>query len=61
MIAGRLPGGLQSSDVTAGPVSPTVVRAIGSRRSRWEYLADIFTLPASWPACLVHEPALRLW
>ncbi|MBH1987947.1 MAG: Asp-tRNA(Asn)/Glu-tRNA(Gln) amidotransferase subunit GatA, partial [Burkholderiales bacterium] len=48
MIADDFQAAFQVCDVIAGPVSPTVARAIGSSTDPvQEYLADIFTLPAS--------------
>lgn len=48
MIADDFQAAFQVCDVIAGPVSPTVARAIGSQTDPvQEYLADIFTLPAS--------------
>jgi len=48
MIADDFQAAFQSCDLIAGPVSPTVARPIGSQTDPVaEYLADIFTLPAS--------------
>jgi aspartyl-tRNA(Asn)/glutamyl-tRNA(Gln) amidotransferase subunit A len=48
MIADDFQAAFQGCDVIAGPVSPTVARPIGSSTDPvQEYLADIFTLPAS--------------
>ena len=48
MIADDFQAAFQVCDVIAGPVSPTVARAIGSSTDPvQDYLADIFTLPAS--------------
>jgi len=48
MIADDFQTAFQSCDVIAGPVAPTVARAIGSQNDPVaEYLTDIFTLPAS--------------
>ncbi|TAK88533.1 MAG: Asp-tRNA(Asn)/Glu-tRNA(Gln) amidotransferase subunit GatA, partial [Aquabacterium sp.] len=48
MIADDFQAAFQVCDVIAGPVSPTIARAIGSQTDPvQEYLADIFTLPAS--------------
>lgn len=48
MIANDFQTAFQHCDVIAGPVAPTVARAIGSQTDPVaEYLADIFTLPAS--------------
>ncbi|HYR25592.1 MAG TPA: Asp-tRNA(Asn)/Glu-tRNA(Gln) amidotransferase subunit GatA [Aquabacterium sp.] len=48
MIADDFQSAFQVCDVIAGPVSPTVARPIGSQTDPVaEYLADIFTLPAS--------------
>ncbi|MBP6612218.1 Asp-tRNA(Asn)/Glu-tRNA(Gln) amidotransferase subunit GatA [Aquabacterium sp.] len=48
MIADDFQAAFQVCDVIAGPVSPTVARPIGSSTDPvQEYLADIFTLPAS--------------
>ncbi|WP_290902937.1 amidase family protein [Aquabacterium sp.] len=48
MIADDFQAAFKVCDVIAGPVSPTVARAIGSSTDPvQEYLADIFTLPAS--------------
>jgi aspartyl-tRNA(Asn)/glutamyl-tRNA(Gln) amidotransferase subunit A len=48
MIADDFQAAFQVCDVIAGPVSPTVARPIGSQTDPvQEYLADIFTLPAS--------------
>jgi aspartyl-tRNA(Asn)/glutamyl-tRNA(Gln) amidotransferase subunit A len=48
MIADDFQAAFQACDVIAGPVSPTVARPIGSSTDPvQEYLADIFTLPAS--------------
>jgi aspartyl-tRNA(Asn)/glutamyl-tRNA(Gln) amidotransferase subunit A len=48
MIADDFQAAFQTCDLIAGPVAPTVARAIGSQTDPVaEYLADIFTLPAS--------------
>jgi aspartyl-tRNA(Asn)/glutamyl-tRNA(Gln) amidotransferase subunit A len=48
MIADDFQAAFKVCDVIAGPVAPTVARAIGSQTDPvQEYLADIFTLPAS--------------
>jgi aspartyl-tRNA(Asn)/glutamyl-tRNA(Gln) amidotransferase subunit A len=48
MIADDFQAAFKSCDVIAGPVSPTVARPLGSQNDPVaEYLADIFTLPAS--------------
>ncbi len=48
MIADDFQAALRSCDVIAGPVAPTVARKLGSQGDPVaEYLADIFTLPAS--------------
>jgi len=48
MIADDFQAAFQGCDLIAGPVAPTVARAIGSQTDPVaEYLADIFTLPAS--------------
>jgi aspartyl-tRNA(Asn)/glutamyl-tRNA(Gln) amidotransferase subunit A len=48
MIADDFQTAFQSCDVIAGPVAPTIARAIGSQTDPVaEYLTDIFTLPAS--------------
>ena len=48
MIADDFQAAFEHCDVIAGPVSPTVARPIGSQTDPVaEYLADIFTLPAS--------------
>ncbi|MBP7131824.1 MAG: Asp-tRNA(Asn)/Glu-tRNA(Gln) amidotransferase subunit GatA [Aquabacterium sp.] len=48
MIADDFQTAFQVCDVIAGPVAPTVARPIGSSTDPvQEYLADIFTLPAS--------------
>jgi aspartyl-tRNA(Asn)/glutamyl-tRNA(Gln) amidotransferase subunit A len=48
MIADDFQAAFQHCDVIAGPVSPTVARPLGSQSDPVaEYLADIFTLPAS--------------
>ncbi|MDZ7855130.1 Asp-tRNA(Asn)/Glu-tRNA(Gln) amidotransferase subunit GatA [Sphaerotilus sp.] len=48
MIADDFQAALKQCDLIAGPVSPTVARPIGSQTDPVaEYLADIFTLPAS--------------
>ena len=48
MIADDFQAAFKVCDVIAGPVSPTVARPIGSQTDPVaEYLADIFTLPAS--------------
>jgi aspartyl-tRNA(Asn)/glutamyl-tRNA(Gln) amidotransferase subunit A len=48
MIADDFQAAFQMCDVIAGPVAPSVARAIGSQTDPVaEYLADIFTLPAS--------------
>ncbi|RZI80068.1 MAG: Asp-tRNA(Asn)/Glu-tRNA(Gln) amidotransferase subunit GatA [Rubrivivax sp.] len=52
MIADDFQSAFQQCDVIAGPVSPTVARPIAAEGGRQadplaEYLADIFTLPAS--------------
>ena len=48
MIADDFQAAFQVCDVIAGPVTPTVARPIGSSTDPvQEYLADIFTLPAS--------------
>ncbi|MCH8179042.1 MAG: Asp-tRNA(Asn)/Glu-tRNA(Gln) amidotransferase subunit GatA [Proteobacteria bacterium] len=48
MIADDFQAAFKVCDVIAGPVSPTVAREIGSSTDPvQEYLADIFTLPAS--------------
>ena len=48
MIADDFQTAFQSCDVIAGPVAPTIARAIGSQNDPVaEYLTDIFTLPAS--------------
>jgi len=48
MIADDFQAAFKVCDVIAGPVSPSVARAIGSQTDPVaEYLADIFTLPAS--------------
>jgi aspartyl-tRNA(Asn)/glutamyl-tRNA(Gln) amidotransferase subunit A len=48
MIADDFQAAFKHCDLIAGPVAPTVARAIGSQTDPVaEYLADIFTLPAS--------------
>ncbi|MGE5452935.1 MAG: Asp-tRNA(Asn)/Glu-tRNA(Gln) amidotransferase subunit GatA [Acidobacteriota bacterium] len=48
MIADDFQAAFQVCDVIAGPVSPTVARPLGSQTDPVaDYLADIFTLPAS--------------
>jgi aspartyl-tRNA(Asn)/glutamyl-tRNA(Gln) amidotransferase subunit A len=48
MIADDFQAAFKHCDLIAGPVSPTVARPIGSQHDPVaEYLADIFTLPAS--------------
>ncbi len=48
MIADDFQAAFKDCDLIAGPVAPTVARAIGSQTDPVaEYLADIFTLPAS--------------
>jgi aspartyl-tRNA(Asn)/glutamyl-tRNA(Gln) amidotransferase subunit A len=48
MIANDFQNAFAQCDVIAGPVTPTVARTIGSQSDPLaEYLADIFTLPAS--------------
>jgi aspartyl-tRNA(Asn)/glutamyl-tRNA(Gln) amidotransferase subunit A len=48
LIADDFQKAFQHCDVIAGPVAPTVARAIGASSDPVsEYLADIFTLPAS--------------
>jgi aspartyl-tRNA(Asn)/glutamyl-tRNA(Gln) amidotransferase subunit A len=48
MIADDFQAAFKDCDLIAGPVAPTVARAIGSQSDPVaEYLADIFTLPAS--------------
>jgi len=48
MIADDFQAAFKVCDVIAGPVAPTVAREIGSQTDPvQEYLADIFTLPAS--------------
>ncbi|RZU00969.1 Asp-tRNA(Asn)/Glu-tRNA(Gln) amidotransferase subunit GatA [Rivibacter subsaxonicus] len=48
MIADDFQAAFEHCDLIAGPVAPTVARAIGSQTDPVaEYLADIFTLPAS--------------
>jgi aspartyl-tRNA(Asn)/glutamyl-tRNA(Gln) amidotransferase subunit A len=48
MIADDFQAAFARCDVIAGPVSPTVARKLGSQNDPVaEYLADIFTLPAS--------------
>ncbi|HEX5355770.1 MAG TPA: Asp-tRNA(Asn)/Glu-tRNA(Gln) amidotransferase subunit GatA [Aquabacterium sp.] len=48
MIADDFQAAFKACDVIAGPVAPTVARPIGSQTDPVaEYLADIFTLPAS--------------
>ncbi|HYN60768.1 MAG TPA: amidase family protein, partial [Rubrivivax sp.] len=48
MIADDFQAAFKQCDLIAGPVAPTVARAIGSQTDPVaEYLADIFTLPAS--------------
>jgi aspartyl-tRNA(Asn)/glutamyl-tRNA(Gln) amidotransferase subunit A len=48
MIADDFQAAFAQCDLIAGPVAPTVARAIGSQQDPVaEYLADIFTLPAS--------------
>ncbi len=48
MIADDFQAAFQDCDLIAGPVAPTVARPIGSQHDPVaEYLADIFTLPAS--------------
>jgi aspartyl-tRNA(Asn)/glutamyl-tRNA(Gln) amidotransferase subunit A len=48
MIADDFQAAFQTCDLIAGPVAPTVARTIGSQTDPVaEYLADIFTLPAS--------------
>lgn len=48
MIADDFQAAFAQCDLIAGPVSPTVARALGSQTDPvQEYLADIFTLPAS--------------
>jgi len=48
MIADDFQAAFKVCDVIAGPVAPSVARAIGSQTDPVaEYLADIFTLPAS--------------
>jgi len=48
MIADDFQAAFQHCDLIAGPVAPTVAREIGSQTDPVaEYLADIFTLPAS--------------
>ena len=48
MIADDFQAAFQHCDLIAGPVAPTVARSIGSQTDPVaDYLADIFTLPAS--------------
>ena len=48
MIADDFQAAFKDCDLIAGPVAPTVARPIGSQTDPVaEYLADIFTLPAS--------------
>jgi aspartyl-tRNA(Asn)/glutamyl-tRNA(Gln) amidotransferase subunit A len=48
MIADDFQAAFRACDVIAGPVAPTVARKLGSQGDPVaEYLADIFTLPAS--------------
>jgi aspartyl-tRNA(Asn)/glutamyl-tRNA(Gln) amidotransferase subunit A len=48
MIADDFQAAFAQCDLIAGPVSPTVARALGSQTDPvQEYLADIFTLPGS--------------
>ncbi|MDP4299716.1 Asp-tRNA(Asn)/Glu-tRNA(Gln) amidotransferase subunit GatA [Leptothrix discophora] len=48
MIADDFQAAFAQCDLIAGPVAPTVARALGSQNDPVaEYLADIFTLPAS--------------
>ncbi|WP_428421220.1 Asp-tRNA(Asn)/Glu-tRNA(Gln) amidotransferase subunit GatA [Methylibium sp.] len=48
MIADDFQAAFEHCDLIAGPVAPTVARALGSQTDPVaEYLADIFTLPAS--------------
>jgi len=48
MIADDFQAAFKACDVIAGPVAPTVARKLGSQTDPVaEYLADIFTLPAS--------------
>jgi aspartyl-tRNA(Asn)/glutamyl-tRNA(Gln) amidotransferase subunit A len=48
MIADDFQAAFTQCDLIAGPVAPTVARALGSQSDPVaEYLADIFTLPAS--------------
>jgi aspartyl-tRNA(Asn)/glutamyl-tRNA(Gln) amidotransferase subunit A len=57
MIADDFQAAFGQCDLIAGPVSPTVARTIGSQSDPVaEYLADIFTLPAS----LAGLPALSM-
>ncbi|HEU4458861.1 MAG TPA: Asp-tRNA(Asn)/Glu-tRNA(Gln) amidotransferase subunit GatA [Methylibium sp.] len=57
MIADDFQAAFARCDVIAGPVAPTVARPIGSQTDPVaEYLADIFTLPAS----LAGLPAMSL-
>jgi aspartyl-tRNA(Asn)/glutamyl-tRNA(Gln) amidotransferase subunit A len=48
MIADDFQAAFRSCDLIAGPVAPSIARAIGSQTDPVaEYLTDIFTLPAS--------------
>jgi aspartyl-tRNA(Asn)/glutamyl-tRNA(Gln) amidotransferase subunit A len=53
MIADDFQQAFKQCDVIAGPVAPTVAWKLGEHGNDplADYLADIFTLPASWPAC----------
>jgi aspartyl-tRNA(Asn)/glutamyl-tRNA(Gln) amidotransferase subunit A len=51
MIADDFQAAFKDCDVIAGPVAPTVAWARRQGRPGGNYLADIFTLPARWPAC----------
>ena len=61
MIADDFQAAFQVCDVIAGPVSPTVARPIAADEGHQadpvaEYLADIFTLPASLAALATPAP-----
>jgi aspartyl-tRNA(Asn)/glutamyl-tRNA(Gln) amidotransferase subunit A len=53
MIADDFQQAFRQCDVIAGPVAPTVAWKLGEHGNDplADYLADIFTLPARWPAC----------
>jgi aspartyl-tRNA(Asn)/glutamyl-tRNA(Gln) amidotransferase subunit A len=51
MIADDFQAAFKDCDVIAGPWRPPWPGSSASKADPLAYLADIFTLPARWPAC----------